>query len=103
MDRFGRFKLIAMICNIAGVASFGVFVYVMTIHKIFWANLLTGAFFPFFFSMTIPVYFNLAAETVYPCGEAQSTSGLIRESSKISVIPWAHRFPGIFGDSIRAQ
>ena len=79
MDRFGRFKLIAMICNTAGVVSFGVFVYVMTIHKIFWANLLTGAFFPFFFSMTIPVYFNLAAETVYPCGEAQSTSGLIRE------------------------
>ena len=84
LDRFGRFKLVAIICNIAGVVSFGIFVYVMTIHKIFWANLVSGAFFPFFFSMTIPVYFNLAAETVYPCGEAQSTSGLIRELDKYS-------------------
>ena len=39
-----------------------------------WIIVLTGAIFVSFLGMTLPIYFNLGAELIYPIGEAHGTT-----------------------------
>ena len=40
----------------------------------FWITILTGTIIATFFEMTLPIYFNLGGELVYPVGEADATA-----------------------------
>ena len=53
---------------------YGVFEYIMISGNTFLVSVLTGAVFAFTMSMTLPTYFNLGGEIIYPEGEAHSTT-----------------------------
>ena len=53
---------------------YGVFEYIMITGNTFLVSVLTGAVFAFTMSMTLPTYFNLGGEIIYPEGEAHSTT-----------------------------
>ena len=53
---------------------YGVFEYIMITGNTILVSVLTGAVFAFTMSMTLPTYFNLGGEIIYPEGEAHSTT-----------------------------
>ena len=55
---------------ILGIIAFVVFEYVMIYGYPIWVIILTGAIFVTCLGMTLPIYFNLGGELIYPIGEA---------------------------------
>ena len=53
---------------------FGIFEYLMIEEYSIWVTTLTGAIFFAFLAMTLPIYFNLGGELIYPIGEAYATT-----------------------------
>ena len=53
---------------------FGIFIYFMIEENSIWVTTLAGAIFCAFLGMTLPIYFNLGGELIYPIGEAYGTT-----------------------------
>ena len=58
---------------ILGILAFAVFEYFLINEFATWVVILTGAIFVACLGMTLPIYFNLGGELVYPIGEAHAT------------------------------
>ena len=70
IDRFKKFKVIGICAISIGIAAFVAFEYVMIHGYPIWVIIITGAIFVTCLGMTLPIYFNLGGELIFPIGEA---------------------------------